>query len=117
MHVRQPEVSAGVTVCQSFVVETQEVQYRRVQVMDVHFVLNGCEPEFVGRAVNVAAAGPATGEPHAEAVMIVVAAAELRQLGNRRAAEFSTPQNQCAVEHAAPRQVSQKPSNGLVPLL
>ena len=77
MHVGQPEVAAGVAVGELLVVEAEEVQDRGVQVVDVDLLLDRLEAEFVGGAVDVAAAHAAAGQPHREAVVIVVAAVDL----------------------------------------
>ncbi len=108
MHVGQAEIAAGVAVGQPFVVEAQQFQERGVQVVYVDLVLDGLEAEFVGGAVHLAAFDAASGEPHAEAVMIVIASVHfsrvgacLRQFDGRRAAEFATPHDQRFVEQAA----------------
>ena len=72
--IGQTEVTAGVAVGQSFVVETHEVQNRRVQVMNVHRVLDSLKTKFIGRAVDDSPLHPATGEDHREAGRVVVAA-------------------------------------------
>ena len=41
LHVRQPEVAAGVAVGQLLVVQPEQVQHRGVQVVDVDLVLDG----------------------------------------------------------------------------
>ena len=79
MHVRQSEVAAGVAIGKSFVVESEQVQDGGVQVVDVNLVFDGREAELVRCTMNIAAACAAAGEPHAEAIVIMVAAAELRQ--------------------------------------
>ena len=43
----------------------EQVQDRRVQVVDVDLVLDRGEAELVGRAVDVALLDPAAGQPHA----------------------------------------------------
>ena len=55
---------------------------------------HGGEAELVGRAVDVSAARAAAGQPHREAVMVVVAAAEGGELGDGRAAELAAPDHQ-----------------------
>ena len=75
--VGQAEIAAGVAVGELFVVEAQQVQDRRVQIVDVDVVLDGREAELVGGAVDVAALHAAAGQPHREAVVIVVAAVDL----------------------------------------
>src|SRR5205085_2516461 len=50
--VGEPEVAAVVAVGQLRVIEAQQVQDGRVQVVDVHLVLRRPGAELVGRAVN-----------------------------------------------------------------
>ena len=47
MYVGQTEVSTGVTVRQSCVIEPETMQDRRMEVMDVDFVLGDVYAEFV----------------------------------------------------------------------
>ena len=70
-----------------------------MQVVDVDAVLDGVQAELVGRADDVAPLHAAAGQPHREAVGIVVAAVPF--LGHRRAAELAAPDDQRLVEQAA----------------
>ena len=56
MHIGQTVIAAAVAVGKAFVVQSQKVQHRRVQVMDVDAVFDGVPAEFIGRAVDLAAA-------------------------------------------------------------
>src|SRR4051794_39836462 len=64
MHIRQPEISAGVAICELLVIEAEQVKDRRVEVVDVDLLLFGPEAEFVGGAVDVTALHAAAGHPH-----------------------------------------------------
>ena len=70
--VGQAVVAAGVAVGETLVVEAEEVQDRRVEVVDVDFVLDGSEAELVGGSVGRASLHAGSGEPGGEAEMIVV---------------------------------------------
>ena len=94
MDVSQSEIAAREAVSQPFVVETQQVQHRGVKVMDVNRVLDGPEPEVVGRSVGLSAPHTASGQPAGEPVVVVVATVESRELGYGRATELATPQDQ-----------------------
>ena len=48
MHVRQTVVPAAVAVGQFLVIQAHQMQNRRVQVVDVDLVLDGCPAELVG---------------------------------------------------------------------
>ena len=52
VHVGQAEVAALVAVGQPLVIEAEQVQDRRLQVVDVDRVLDDVEAEVVGRAVR-----------------------------------------------------------------
>ena len=64
VHIGQTEVPSCVAVGKFFVVESKEVENRRVQIMDVNDIFHGFETEFVGRAVNVSAFDAAACQPH-----------------------------------------------------
>ena len=72
--VGQAVITAGVAVGQAFVVEAEEMQDRRVEVVDVDFILDRSKAEFVGRSVSRATLHAGSREPRREAEMIVVAA-------------------------------------------
>ena len=61
-------------------------------------VFDGVVAQFVGGAVADAALDAAAGDPHREALDVVIAAVAL---GHRRAAELAAPDHQRVVEHAA----------------
>ena len=63
MHIGQPEVAPGVAVRQLRVVEAEQVQDRRVQIMHVDLLLDGLVAELVGGAINRAALDAAAGQP------------------------------------------------------
>ena len=50
VYVCQTKVAAGVAVGQPLVVEAQQMQNRRVQVVDTGGLVHGLEPEIVGVA-------------------------------------------------------------------
>src|SRR5262249_54870483 len=99
------------------VVEAEQVQEGGVQVVDVDLVRDGGEAELVGGAVDVAAFDAAAGQPHREAVVVVVAAAEGGQFGDGGAAELAAPQDEGAVEQAALVEVGEEGGGRLVPAL
>ena len=72
--VGQAEIAAGVAIGQLLVVQAQQVQDRRVQIVDVDLVFDGVIAVFVGGAVAHARLHAAAGQPHREAVGVVVAA-------------------------------------------
>jgi hypothetical protein len=64
MDIRQAEVPPCVTVSKFFVVETQQMENGRVQVVNVDYILDSLEAKFIRRAMNVPAFDTATGQPH-----------------------------------------------------
>lgn len=73
MHIGQTEIAAGVAVDQLFVIETQQMQDRRVQVVNVNSTFNSVPAQLIGRPMNVARFDAATRQAHREAVVIVIA--------------------------------------------
>ena len=55
MHVRQPEVAALETIRELRVIKAEQVENRRVQFLDVDYVLRHVEAEVVGLAERDAA--------------------------------------------------------------
>src|SRR4051812_37657249 len=106
--VGQAEVAAGVAVGQALVVEPEEVKEGGVEVVDVDLVLDGGEAELVGRAVGVTALHAAAGQPDREAVMVVVAPAELGEFGDGGPAELAAPEHEGGVEQPALLQVGEE---------
>ncbi len=65
VHVGQPHVAAAEAVGQSLVVDAQQMQHRRVQVVDLDLVFDGVVAVVVGGAVDGAALDAAAGQPDA----------------------------------------------------
>jgi len=112
MHVGQTEVASGAAEREFLVIEAEQVQNRRVQIVDVDFAFRRRETELVRRAVHVAASYAAAGQPHREAVIVVVAAIDFAgvgtgrgQLDRGRAAKFTAPNHQRVLQHAALLQI------------
>ena len=58
-------------------IDAHRREHRCVQVVDVQAILDGVQADLVGRADRLAAVDSAAGEPHREAVGVVVAAVSL----------------------------------------
>src|SRR6516225_3255589 len=121
VHVGQAEIAAGVAIGEALVIEAQEPEDSGVQIVNVDGMLDGTETEIVGGAMNLASLDAAAGQPHAETIVIVVAAidaagigARSRQLHRRSSAKLAAPDQQRIVQHAALFQVFQKASDGLI---
>ena len=74
MHIRQSKIAAGTAVRESLVVDSHQMQYRRVQIVDAHTLVDRFDPKIVGRTVGHTAPNAATSQPHAEARRMMIAA-------------------------------------------
>src|ERR1041385_5143355 len=101
--VRQAEVAARVAVGQPLVVEPQDVEERRMQVVHVHRVLHRTEPEVVGLSVGQSALHASARQPDGEGLRVVAAAVAV--LRHRRAAELPAPEDERVGEEAPPGEV------------
>src|SRR5262249_8318055 len=102
----QPFLAAVVQERQLPVIEAQQVQNGRVQVVDVDAVLDRAEAQLVRSADDLTGFHAAAGEPHGKAVGVVVAA--VGALAHRRAAELAAPDDQRFIKQAAPLQVAEQ---------
>jgi len=103
MHVREAIVSPEKSVGQTEVVDPQQMQNRRVEIVDVHGIFDDIVGKVVGAPVRQAPPDTAAGEPHREAPRMVIAAVGTgRQLplAVHRAAKFPSPDDQRVVEQA-----------------
>jgi hypothetical protein len=96
VHVGESDVAAAEAERELGVIDAEEVEHRRVQVVDAHFVLDSLVTEVVRRAENRAAFYSAAGQPHREAERIMVT--PVLALREGRAAKFAAPDDQCGVE-------------------
>ena len=111
-YVRQAEIAPAVTVCELGVVDTQKVQDGRMQVVHVDRFVDGFPAEVVGGTVGHATFHTSAGQPHGEAVGVVIAAIvslsaheSAAHLDHGRAAELGTANNQGLIEKPARFQI------------
>ena len=71
--IGQPELAALVAEGQSLMIQSQQVQDRRVQVVDFDRVLGRVIPQVIGLPDDPATTNASTGQPVAEGVLVVVA--------------------------------------------
>src|SRR5580658_6204380 len=75
-NIGQTEIASAIPIRQLGVVDPEQIQDRRVNVMDVDLRLRRrLEPEIVGLSVNGSALDGAASQPHGESIWIVIAAA------------------------------------------
>ena len=134
MHVSQTEVSSLITIRQSFVVDAEQVQNGRVEIVNVHRA--GCPLFFarlrsqrvavfvgdivtvrVGLSVRDTGFNTAASHPCGEAARVMIAAVVLLReisLTIHGAAKLSAPDDQCVIQHASLLQVSDQSGAALV---
>ena len=61
MYIGKPEVAASIAKSELFMVESEQVKQRRVEVMNMDAVHFGAEAEFVGHTVDRSAFDAAPG--------------------------------------------------------
>ena len=99
MDIGEAEIATAEMECQTPVIDSQQMQNRGVQVVDVHRVLFCKIAKLIGCAVRSSASYTRPGHPHRKAVGMVVAAILLaRTLSDRGATEFASPDDQRIVE-------------------
>ena len=72
--VSQAEIPACVTVGKRLVIEAEQMQHCRVQIMHVNGVFDRFEAKFIGPAVDCSPFDPAAREPNGKSIWIMVAA-------------------------------------------
>src|SRR2546422_407686 len=100
MHIREPALGAVVVKGQSLVIQAEQMEQGRVQVMNRADILDRLVTEFIRGAVAESALYTRPGQPDGETVRIVVAAARALLKG-WHAAEFRHPHNERLVQQAA----------------
>src|SRR5207237_1328343 len=99
------------------VVEAQEMEDGRLEIVNVDSVLSREESELVAGADGGAGLNAAAGEPHGVGVDVMVAADGLADFTHRRAAELASPNDQCLVKQAALLEIANESGGGLVGFL
>jgi hypothetical protein len=84
---------------ESFVIDAERVENRRVQVVDIDRVFHGVKSEFVGAPKGNALFNSAPGHPHGESVGVMVASPLFAgPLDNGRPPKLTAPNDQRFVE-------------------
>ena len=73
VHISEPEIATLKSIGQFFVIEAEQMQNRRVQIVHVHFVAHDPEAEFIGFAKNGAGLDASAGEPHGKRIDVMIA--------------------------------------------
>lgn len=114
VNVSQAKIATGKAKRESLVVESQQMQDRGMQVVQMNFVLHRVIAVFVGGAVAKPSLYASAGEEHRVALRVMVSA--VAALGGRRASKFATPDNERVLKQSAAFQVVQQSSNWLIDL-
>src|SRR5262249_25561016 len=80
MHIGQPEVTPGRAEGELLVVEAEQRQDGGMEVVDVDFVFDRLKAVFVGGPMNITAAHTASGHPHGETVVVMIAPVDLARV-------------------------------------
>ena len=73
MHIGQPEVSALVAVREFFVIDSERVQNRGVQVVNMDWLFDDVVTEIVSRTVHGSRLNTTTGHPFRVASRVMIA--------------------------------------------
>ena len=99
MHVGQTVVTTSMAIGQFFMIEAHLMQYRRMQIVDVHFVLNRVPAVFVSGTMDHATSDSTACHPHRKTEWMMFTA--VVAFCCRSASKFSTPQNESVIQQTA----------------
>ena len=101
-NVRQAVVTAGMSIGELSMIEAEEVQHCRVEVMDGASVFNGVVAKFVGASIAKTSSDAASGHPHRESIrMMIPSFRAIAFLDRRGSPEFASPKNQGVIEESS----------------
>ena len=114
--IDQPLFSTVGMIDESVVIEAEELQDSRLEVVGGHNILDRAVTDFVGGSVGHAPLDPAAREPGREALAVVVAAGGRVGItfGDGKPADLSAPMDERRVEQPALLQVLDKGRGRLV---
>lgn len=72
MHVRQPEIPARIPISKPFMIEPEQMQQRRMKIVNMHPVLLGPKPEIIGRPMHVPRLHSPARQPHRKPIRVVI---------------------------------------------
>src|SRR5262245_33039769 len=93
MYIGQAEVAAAEAIGQLLVIQAEQMENGRMQVVEVADVLDGVNAQLVGRSVHGAALDAAARQPDAETLGMMIAAIASRGVGSP--AKLARPEDQC----------------------
>jgi len=105
-NIGETEIPSGITIGQSLMVETQEVQDCGMEVMDMNSILDAPKTKLIGLPVSHSPSHTTTGEPRRKAMMIMVATIPVFTGGCP--AKFTAPEDERFVEQSTLLQIGQQ---------
>lgn len=102
MNIGQSVASTLESIRKSFVIDSEEVHHRRLDIVDVNRIFGDVVSEFIGLTVDGTRAHSSTREPHRKAPRVMVAAKVLLNfaLAVVRSPELPSPDHERIVEHS-----------------
>src|ERR1051326_4236781 len=94
MHIGEPEIAALKTISELGMVKAEQVQDRRVQIVNMDLVPGGVKPELVRLAQGKTRLHAAASQPHAEAIRMMIAPIIASALHHRSSAKLAAPNHQ-----------------------
>ena len=118
--VGQPKGSAGMSERQSFMIDSQQMQDRRLDIVHMDGIFNRMKSEVIGATDRLSHSDSSTRHPHGEGLGVMVASLGSPQrrarFHHRRSPEFTTPNHQGILEHSALFQILNQRGTRLVGL-
>ena len=99
IYVRKPEIATGVSVGKLGMIEAQEMQHGRMQVVRSNLALDRSSSQLVGGAVANSALDTTARHPHRVALIVMATSITTIGLILRAATKFATPNDQRIFEH------------------
>ena len=100
MHIGKPPFRAIMIKRQTFVIQAEHMQNRGMQIVNRADILDGFVAKLIRGAVAESAFHAGTGEPHGEAMRIMVSATRIF-LEGRHATEFRIESNERVAQEPA----------------
>lgn len=99
MHVGQAIIASLESICQARMIETEQVQDRCVEIMDLNWIFNRVETEFVRCSMNIPMLEASASHPDTEGSIVVISSVTT-SLHHRRSSELAPPDDQSIFEEA-----------------
>ena len=98
MNVSQAEITSRIAICETLMVQSEEVEDRRVEVMEMYLVHDRVVAVVIRSPIRKTRLYAAACHPHRECFGIVVPS--IRALRRRRATKFPAPKDQRVLQQS-----------------